>query len=185
MDRTRRASSPGHPRRLRQPGCADGDGGLWGGAVRRSLRGSRACAPNASSRCPTSRATTSTRPAAAETCSFRCARTTATRSSIPCARSCGRRQASSWSGGRSTASRAPHAGPRLEVRGIDEAGDLDQGLLFIAFNQAIDRQFATIQGRLGPEPMVDYITPVGGGYFFAPRGTSGPGDWVGSGLISA
>jgi deferrochelatase/peroxidase EfeB len=67
-------------------------------------------------------------------------------------------------------------------RGIDEAGDLDQGLLFIAFNQDIDRQFATIQTRLVPEPMVDYITPVGGGYFFAPPGARGAPDWVGSGL---
>lgn len=70
-------------------------------------------------------------------------------------------------------------------RGIDEAGDLDQGLLFIAYNQDIERQFATIQARLTPEPMVDYITPVGGGYFFAPRGTSGLADWVGSGLAQA
>jgi deferrochelatase/peroxidase EfeB len=70
-------------------------------------------------------------------------------------------------------------------RGFDEAGDLDQGLLFITFNQDIERQFATIQARLGREPMVDYITPVGGGYFFAPPGTSGASDWVGSGLASA
>jgi deferrochelatase/peroxidase EfeB len=68
-------------------------------------------------------------------------------------------------------------------RGIDEAGDLDQGLVFVAFNQDIERQFATIQKRLGEEPMIDYITPVGGGYFFAPRGSSGRGDWVGSGLF--
>ena len=67
-------------------------------------------------------------------------------------------------------------------RGIDESGDLDQGLMFIAFNQNPARQFATIQNRLTPEPMVDYITPVGGGYFFAPPGTRGASDWVGSGL---
>src|ERR1700733_4722119 len=67
-------------------------------------------------------------------------------------------------------------------RGVDSAGDLDQGLMFIAFNQDPVRQYATIQNRLGPEPMVDYITPVGGGYFFAPPGTLGPNDWVGSGL---
>jgi deferrochelatase/peroxidase EfeB len=67
-------------------------------------------------------------------------------------------------------------------RGFDEAGDQDQGLLFVAFNQDPGRQFATIQQRLEAEPMTDYITPVGGGYFFAPRGASGPGDWVGSGL---
>jgi deferrochelatase/peroxidase EfeB len=68
-------------------------------------------------------------------------------------------------------------------RGIDEAGNLDQGLVFVAFNQDIQRQFATIQKRLEEEEMVDYITPVGGGYFFAPRGARGPGDWVGSGLF--
>jgi deferrochelatase/peroxidase EfeB len=67
-------------------------------------------------------------------------------------------------------------------RGVDEAGDLDQGLVFIAFNQDIERQFSTIQDRLRPEPMSDYITPVGGGYFFVPRGAGAPPDWVGSGL---
>jgi deferrochelatase/peroxidase EfeB len=67
-------------------------------------------------------------------------------------------------------------------RGFDEAGDQDQGLLFVAFNQDPKRQFEQIQLRLESEPMTDYITPVGGGYFFAPRGASGPGDWVGSEL---
>jgi deferrochelatase/peroxidase EfeB len=70
-------------------------------------------------------------------------------------------------------------------RGFDEAGDQDQGMLFVAFNQNPERQFATIQKRLEAEPMTDYITPVGGGYFFAPRGAVGPGDWVGSGLARA
>jgi deferrochelatase/peroxidase EfeB len=70
-------------------------------------------------------------------------------------------------------------------RGVDEAGDLDEGLVFVAYNQDPERQFATIQRRLETEPMTDYITPVGGGYFFAPRGASGPGDWVGSELARA
>ena len=68
-------------------------------------------------------------------------------------------------------------------RGIDNAGDLDQGLVFVAFNQDVNRQFATIQKRLSEEPMIDYVTPVGGGYFFAPPGARGPGDWVGSRLF--
>ncbi len=55
-------------------------------------------------------------------------------------------------------------------RGFDEAGQLDQGLIFVAFNQDIERQFATIQKRLAGEPMIDYITPVGGGYFFVAAG---------------
>jgi deferrochelatase/peroxidase EfeB len=67
-------------------------------------------------------------------------------------------------------------------RGVDAAGDLDCGLIFTAYNQNPHRQFETIQVRLENEPMIDYITPVGGGYFFAPRGARGPGDWVGSGL---
>ncbi len=69
-------------------------------------------------------------------------------------------------------------------RGLDEAGNLDQGLMFVAFNQDVERQFAKIQARLAEEPMVDYITPVGGGYFFAPAGARGPGDWVGSQLFA-
>ncbi len=69
-------------------------------------------------------------------------------------------------------------------RGIDEAGDLDQGLMFVAFNQDVQRQFETIQARLAEEPMIDYITPVGGGYFFAPPGARGSGDWVGSRLFA-
>jgi deferrochelatase/peroxidase EfeB len=69
-------------------------------------------------------------------------------------------------------------------RGLDEAGNLDQGLVFVAFNQDIKRQFATIQERLAEEPMIDYITPVGGGYFFAPPAPDGPGDWVGAGLFA-
>jgi deferrochelatase/peroxidase EfeB len=71
------------------------------------------------------------------------------------------------------------------TRGFDEAGALEQGLVFVAFNQSPTRQFATIQQRLLTEPMIDYITPVGGGYFFAPPGAKGEYDWVGSGLFAA
>lgn len=70
-------------------------------------------------------------------------------------------------------------------RGIGATGDLDQGLVFVAFNQNPPRQFVRIQKRLEQEPMVDYITPVGGGYFFAPPGSRSIGDWVGSGLALA
>ena len=69
-------------------------------------------------------------------------------------------------------------------RGFDAAGQLDQGLIFVAYNKDIERQFRAVQDRLAGEPMVDYITPVGGGYYFAPRGTAGPTDWVGSGLFA-
>ena len=61
---------------------------------------------------------------------------------------------------------------------------LDQGLVFVAFNQDPSRQFAVVQNRLNNEPMIDYITPVGGGYFFAPPGARNASDWVGSGLFA-
>ncbi len=67
-------------------------------------------------------------------------------------------------------------------RGVDEAGNLDQGLLFMAFNKNPHTQFAVIQQRLEAEPMTDYILPVGGGYFFVPPGSRSSGDWVGSGI---
>jgi deferrochelatase/peroxidase EfeB len=69
-------------------------------------------------------------------------------------------------------------------RGFDQAGQLDQGLLFVAFNRNPGRQFAVIQNRLNSEPMTDYITPIGGGYFFAPPGTRAGADFVGSGLFT-
>ena len=69
-------------------------------------------------------------------------------------------------------------------RGFDEAGQLDQGLLFVAYNRSPSRQFAVIQNRLNGEPMTDYITPIGGGYFFAPPGARGGTDFVGSGLFT-
>jgi deferrochelatase/peroxidase EfeB len=70
-------------------------------------------------------------------------------------------------------------------RGFDSAGQLEQGHAFVVFNQSIQRQFETVQGRLMEEPMIDYITTVGGGYFFAPPAARGSGDWVGSGLFAA
>jgi deferrochelatase/peroxidase EfeB len=68
--------------------------------------------------------------------------------------------------------------------GFDADGQLDAGLLFVAFNQDIQRQFVAVQQRLNEEPMVDYVTPVGGGYFFCPPASRGAGDWVGSGLFA-
>jgi deferrochelatase/peroxidase EfeB len=41
-----------------------------------------------------------------------------------------------------------------------------------------------VQDRLNNEPMIDYITSVGGGYFFAPPGARNASDWVGSGVFA-
>jgi deferrochelatase/peroxidase EfeB len=74
--------------------------------------------------------------------------------------------------------------PYNYANGIDEAGQLDMGLVFCCFQRDVAAQFAKVQERLAGEPLIDYVVPVGGGYFFVPPGARDEQDWVGSGLFA-
>jgi deferrochelatase/peroxidase EfeB len=67
--------------------------------------------------------------------------------------------------------------------GMDENGDMEAGHIFIAYQQDVERQFATVQQRLVNEPLAGFVQPFGGGYFFTLPGVRDASDWYGRTML--
>ena len=48
----------------------------------------------------------------------------------------------------------------------------------------MDRQFETVQKRLINEPLIDYVQPFGGGYFYTLPGVRDTSDWYGKTMLA-
>ena len=68
---------------------------------------------------------------------------------------------------------------------VSKSGQLDMGLMFIAFQADLDAGFRAVQTRLNGEPLEEYIKPFGGGYFYVLPGVRDEADYLARSLIES
>lgn len=68
-------------------------------------------------------------------------------------------------------------------RGLAKNGQLDVGLVFVCYQANLADGFVFVQQRLDFEPLEEYISPFGGGYFFVLPGVE-KGGFFGQSLLS-
>jgi deferrochelatase/peroxidase EfeB len=69
--------------------------------------------------------------------------------------------------------------------GVTNSGQLEDGLLFIAYQADLQKGFVAVQNRLNGEPLEEYIKPFGGGFFFVLPGVRDEADYLGRALVEA
>ncbi len=70
------------------------------------------------------------------------------------------------------------------TRGFDGAGLLDQGLAFVSYQRRLEH-FLEVQERLRGEPLEEYTSVEGGGFYFVLPGVADASDWLGRGLLES
>lgn len=69
-------------------------------------------------------------------------------------------------------------------RGLAKSGQLDVGLVFICYQANLSDGFIFVQNLLNGEPLEEYISPFGGGYFFTLPGVQA-GEYFGQSLMAS
>jgi deferrochelatase/peroxidase EfeB len=67
--------------------------------------------------------------------------------------------------------------------GVLPSGQLDMGLIFVAYQNDLKKGFIDTQNRLNGEPLERYIKPFGGGFFFVLPGMARENDYLGKQLL--
>lgn len=69
--------------------------------------------------------------------------------------------------------------------GVLPSGQMDMGLIFVAYQNDLKKGFIDTQNRLNGEPLERYIKPFGGGFYFVLPGITKGNEYLGKKMIEA